>query len=173
MRDIEHLLLSDFSNGIRCRVLNDHTLIDYFTGCRKLRSITLAGIFNGLCQLTNRSMGMLSYLEPNLEQLYFIKAQKIDDETLSIFAALPNLQVLHMCGMSGFTNSGVAIFAKHSSKCRDFRIDFCEGITEDIIESWINAAKARPADRITLTLVGIRVERNIKDIPKNLIINIY
>ena len=172
LKNLEFLVLAEDSRNENESVLTDESLLPVFRGCPKLKSIAIAGTKVNTCRFTNASIGQIRRLCTNIEQIRFLNAHQIDDQTLEQLATIPTLLVLHLSSMNGITDKGISHFAKISTKCRNFRISDCPNVTQTVIDYWIEAAKNRPNDKIKLFLEGMKVTKDLNNLPSNLKIEI-
>lgn len=172
LRNLEFLVLAEDSRNDNESVLTDQSLIPVLKGCSKLKSIAIAGTKEKTCRFGHNSIALIPRYCKHMEQIRFLNAHNVEDQTLAELATIQSLLVLHLSSMNRITNKGVIDFAKDSPKIRNFRVSDCPLVTEDIIDQWIEVANNRSDDKIKVYLEGIKVTKSLDDLPSNLKIDV-
>ena len=173
LKNLEFLVLSEVSTNDNESVLTDSSLIQVLVGCSKLRSLAISGNKETTVRITDYSIERIARLCPNMSHMRFMGANSIDDRCLSLLASLPSLCVLHLVSMNSITNEGVKDFAKRARHVRNFLVMDCPNLTEVIIDYWIESAKERPEQKISVLTWNMKISKDLSDLPNNLTLMIY
>ena len=174
LRQLEFIVLAEDSRDEEHTVLTDNNVIPIIKSCDKLRSIAIAGTKKLTCRVGDATMKLIPKHCPNVEQIRFLNAFFITDVSLeNYFTKLKMIRVLHLSAVEHITTRGVIKFLEGTKETiRNFRVNDCPKVTDQVMEALIKIAKFRPFEKIKAYLDGMTInQKYYDDKPYNLIVD--